>query len=353
MLDKQGTGLLIQLVATYIGAIIGAGFASGQEILQFFVLFGYQGLMGVLLSTILFAYLGGMVMYLSVRLRSGSYQELLNYLLGPWASKFMDLLSLFMLVGGLGVMLSGSGAIMREYMGLPEWLGISLGVGVVIYVILHGLNGLLTINVILVPLKLVGICLIAGLAMFHQGLPQEITFPNEGGIGGHWVWSSFLYVSFNMIVPLAVLSSMGRTITARTGIYAGVLGGIGLGLAVLLVTLAGLAFYPNVANYEVPMLYMASCVSTILRPVFAVLIWLAILTTAIANAHGFASRLAPEGGKRYKFFGIGACLVVLPITYFDFSLLVRILYPLFGYVGLVLLAALLIVPIVKLHKQSW
>lgn len=350
MLYKQGSGLLIKLVATYIGAIIGAGFASGQEILQFFVLFGYQGLMGVLLSTALFAYLGGTVMYLSVRLRAGSYQELLSYLLGPWASKFMDILSLFMLVGGLGVMLSGSGAVMREYMGMPEWLGICLGVGVVIYVILHGLNGLLTINVILVPLKLIGICLIAGLAIINQGLPQEATLLNSKGIGGHWIWASFLYVSFNMIVPVAVLSSMGKTISAKTGIYAGALGGVGLGLAILMVTLAGLTFYPNVANYEVPMLYMASCVSNILRPVFAVLIWVAILTTAIANAHGFASRLAPEGGKRYNFFGIGACLVVLPLTYFDFSFLVKILYPLFGYAGLVLLVSLLIVPIVKLHK---
>lgn len=352
MLTKKGPGILIQLVATYIGAVIGAGFASGQEILQFFVLYGYKGVLGVLLATILFAYLGSMVMVLSVRLKAGSYQELLYYLLGPWASKFMDLLSLFMLVGGLGVMLSGSGAVMQEYMGMPGWFGIGVGVGVVIYVILHGLKGLLAINVILVPLKLVGVCLIAALAVFSQGLPQEITLIEHEGVGGNWLWSSILYVSFNMIVPVAVLSSMGRSITAKTGIYAGLLGGIGLGLAVGMVTLAGLSFYPNVANYEVPMLYMASCISTALRPVFALLIWVAILTTAVANAHGFASRLAPEGGKKYRFYGIGACLVVLPLTYFDFSALVRILYPLFGYAGLILITALLFVPFLKRHKHS-
>ncbi|RYD02452.1 hypothetical protein N752_24285 [Desulforamulus aquiferis] len=81
------------------------------------------------------------------------------------------------------------------------------------------------------------------------------------------------------------------------------------------------------------------------------LIWLAILTTAIANAHGFASRLAPDGGKRYRLFGLAACLGVLPLTVFDFSSLVRFLYPLFGYAGLLLLAAMLIVPIVKSKRK--
>lgn len=342
--------LIIGLVATYMGSIIGAGFASGQEILQFFILFGYKGLLGVIVATVFFAYLGALVLRLSVQLRTGNYQELLSYLLGPWAGKFMDLISIFMLVAGLGIMLAGTGAVVKEYLGLPEWLGIGMAVLVIFLVILRGLKGLLSINIILVPVKLAAVCLIAGLALAHKGLPQELPYVHQQGVGGHWLLASILYVSFNMIVPLAVLSTMGRSISAKIGIFAGVIGGIGLGLAVAMVTLGGLAFYPEIIKYEVPVLYMASCVSNILRPVFALLIWVAMLTTAIANAHGFASRFAPGGGKGYHLYGMASCLIVLPLTYFDFSLLVRFLYPLFGYVGLVLFAALLFVPIIKTRK---
>lgn len=351
MIKREGIGLLIRLVATYVGAVIGAGFASGQEILQFFILFGYQGLLGVLVATFLFAYLGAVVLYLSVKLRSGSYQELLSYLLGPWAGRFMDIVSILMLVGGLGVMLSGSGAVLQEYLGLPRWTGVGLALLVIFFVILRGLTGLLAVNVILVPVKLVAVCLIAGLALADKGLPAELPFTNQQGVGGNWLWSSLLYVSFNMIVPVAVLASVGRSIDKRTGILAGILGGLGLGAAVAMVTLAGLAFYPQVTNYEVPMLYMAACISTALRPVFALLIWAAILTTAIANAHGFASRLAPEGGKRYRLFGFAVCLAVLPLTYLDFSFLVRLWYPLFGYAGMVLFFSLLLVPLLKPRKR--
>ncbi|MEW6697398.1 MAG: hypothetical protein ACOY35_07545 [Bacillota bacterium] len=351
MLKQGSVGLLLQLVATYIGAVIGAGFASGQEILQFFILFGYRGLLGVVVATLLFAYLGAMVLYLSIKLQAGSYRQLLSYLLGTWAGRFMDMVSLLMLVGGLGVMLSGSGAVVQEYLGMPQWMGVGLAVFAILLVIMHGLTGLLTVNVLLVPLKLAAVCLIAGLALANKGLPAELPFINQQGVGGHWLWSSMLYVSFNMIVPLAVLASMGRSIDKKTGISAGILGGLGLGAAVAMVTLAGLAFYPQVTNYEVPMLFMASSVNPVLRPVFALLIWVAILTTAIANAHGFASRLAPEGGKRYRLFGFAVCLAVLPLTYFDFSFLVRLLYPLFGYAGMALFFSLLIVPLLKPRRR--
>ncbi|CCO08335.1 hypothetical protein [Desulforamulus hydrothermalis] len=350
MINKASAGLLVRLTATYVGAVIGAGFASGQEILQFFILHGYRGLLGALLASLLFAYLGGLAMYLGVNLKAGSYREVFNCLWGRRTAQLMDLISLAILAGGLGVMLAGSGAVAEEYLGLPRWLGIAAALLVVFYVIMHGLTGLLTANVILVPVKLAGVCLIAALAVMHRGLPAALPFINQPGVGGHWLWSSLLYVSFNMTVPVAVLSSLGRTADKKTGVYAGVLGGLILGGAVALVTVAGLAFYPEVANYEVPLLYMATCVSSVLRPLFALLIWLAILTTAIANAHGFASRLAPAGGRRYRLCGCILCLAVLPLTLFDFSFLVRVLYPLFGYAGLIIFCSFLIAPLWKPHR---
>ncbi|GAB6179196.1 membrane protein [Desulfotomaculum defluvii] len=350
MINQSNLGLVIRLVATYMGAIIGAGFASGQEILQFFILFGYKGLFGVMVATVFFVYLGAMVLRLSVQLRARNYQELLDYLLGPWAGKLMDLISIFMLMAGLAIMLSGTGAVVQEYLSLPEWIGIGLAVFIIILVILRGLNGFLSINVILVPIKLAAVCLIAGLALAQKGLPPELPYIHTHGVGGHWLLASILYVSYNMIVPMAVLSTTGRSITVKMGIWVGIIGGIGLGIAAAMVTLGGLAFYPKILNYEVPVLYMASCVSNILRPIFALLIWVAMLTTAIANTHGCASRFAPEGGKRYRFYGIASCLMVLPFTYFDFSFLVRLLYPIFGYAGLFLFGTLLIVPFIKNRK---
>ncbi|MTI80678.1 MAG: hypothetical protein FH758_07295 [Firmicutes bacterium] len=344
--------MFIKVLALYIGTVIGAGFASGQEVLQFFISYGVDGIYGVIVVTICFAYLGMIIMYLATKFKSGSYQELLPYLIGPMY-KIMDYLSLIMLLGGLGIMLAGSGAVLNQYLGVPNYIGIFAAVIITITVIFGGVERVLSANLILVPIKLVVVCLITILVISNQAtmVPTQVVPAAKPLVASNWFWASILYVSYNMIVPLAALSSVGRLITPKIGVLAGLTGGIILGVITGLITIAGLSFYPEIAKYPVPMLYMAEAVAPVLRTVFALLIWMAILTTAIANAHGFASRIAPNDGKKYKLTGAGVCIAILPLTTLDFAQLVQKLYPMFGYAGLILLVSLVIMPIIRLIKK--
>jgi uncharacterized membrane protein YkvI len=341
--------LFIKVALVYVGAIIGAGFASGQEIMQFFIVYGYKGLFGVALAAISFIYLGAVIMILATGLGTASYKDLLKYLLGKRLGRLMDYLNLFILAGGLVVMLAGSGAVFAQQLGLSYFFGSALAAAMTCIVITGGLQGVLSANLILVPVKLfilTGVC--AGAFFLQGGIDplQAVSMP-EGKITASWEWSSILYVSYNMICPVAVLSSLGRTVPPGTGIAGGMLGGLLLGVAAALVTTAGLACYPEITSYEIPLLLIAEYLGFALQSLLGLLIWVAILTTAIANAHGLASRLAPEGGPRYKIAGVGITIAALPFAGLNFSKLVQFLYPLFGYVGLVLLVALLLAPFKK------
>jgi len=352
--QKDAILLLTKVVTTYIGTIIGAGFASGQEIMQFFILHGREGLWGATLATFLFAYLGGLVMLLSITMRSVSYREILSFLLGARAGKFMDFLNLIMLLGGLCVMMAGSAAVFGEHFGLPDWTGAMLVAALTSLVIMRGLDGVLTANIVLVPLKFLAIMIISISVLCNgvsQGEPQAAQHQVSGGVTGHWALAGFLYVSYNIVVPVAVLSTLGRTVPLKLGVAGGILGGLLLGLTVFIVTAAGLPYMPKLASHQIPLLYLAGNLGDGLRWALGILIWLAILTTAIADAHGFASRLAPGGGFRYRAWGIGACLLVLPLSEFSFSGLVRLLYPLFGYAGMVLLLSLLLIPFVNFFRK--
>lgn len=353
MQQHSNLNLFVKVTAAYIGAIIGAGFASGQEILQFFIMFSNYGLWGVVLATVMFSYLGALVMYLSARFRSTNYRHLLPYLLGKRAAVLMDWLSLIMLVGGLAVMLAGSGAVFEEHLGLPYWLGTALAATITCLVILGGLQGVLLANLVLVPVKIGAIALVCFLALtWHGTALQTLPVESTAKVAGHWAWSSILYVSYNMIVPVAVLSSLGQTVSARIGVLSGIVGGLVLGATAALITMAGLAFYPEVTSYQVPLLFIASKLGHWLRLIMGVLIWLAILTTAIADAHGFASRLAPRQDGKYKLIGVGIVIAALPLAGLNFTKLVQVLYPLFGYAGLLLLGALIISPIYQRLKGN-
>ncbi|HOV80140.1 MAG TPA: hypothetical protein PK728_08525 [Bacillota bacterium] len=349
---KGGLLVLMKVAMLYMGGVIGAGFASGQEIMQFFILHGRDGMKGVVLATVLFAYLGGLVMFLSVKLKSASYMEIIGFLLGPLGSKLMDVLNLIMLFGGLSVMLAGSAAVFGEQFGLPARAGVLAVALLTSAVVWGGLEGVLTASVFLVPLKFLAVSAISLAALIVAGVDggQAAVFRSGGGVAGHWAPAGFLYVSYNMVVPVAVLASLGKSVSLRTGVAGGALGGLLLGLAVYLVAAAGLAYLPEAAYCQIPLLYLAGHVGPGFRPALGFLIWLAILTTAIASAHGIASRLAPEGGRRYRLFGTGSCLLAFPLSGVGFAGLVRLLYPVFGYAGLVLIISLLLVPVSKLFR---
>jgi uncharacterized membrane protein YkvI len=346
---------LVQVSTLYIGSVIGAGFASGQEIMQFFVLHGSKGLWGAALATIMLAYLGGITMFLAVKIRSGCYRDILSCLMAPAGRKIMDALSLIMLLGGLCAMMAGSAAVFEEHLGLPARAG-SLSVALITaLVILGGLEGVLTANTFLVPIKFTVVALISVAALWSSGVaPEEFVFSARaaGGITGNWILAGMLYVSYNMVAPLAVLSTLGRVVPLKTGVAGGVLGGLLLGAVMFLVILAELAYMPEAGYYQIPLLYLAESLNTGFCRAVGILIWLAILTTAIADAHGFASRLASARKTRYRIYGIGACLLVLPAASFGFSNMVRLLYPLFGYAGLLLTAILLSTPLVVLFARN-
>ncbi|RJX21513.1 MAG: hypothetical protein C4575_03655 [Desulforudis sp.] len=346
------TGAL-KVALLYVGAVIGAGFASGQEILQFFGVYGAMGVWGVALAALMFAYLGAVVQTTAVKLRATSYREVLNYLLGRRLAGVMDYVSMGMLVAGLGVMLAGSGAVFQEQFGLPASCGVLVLAVFVAAVIYTGLNGLVVVNAVLVPLKIilvVVVCLVA--LIVGGGAPEVIEEAVSERMMGNWLLSAFLYVSYNMVVPVAVLSSLGRHLNREQAVLGAVSGGLALGLAASIVTLAVVTFYSELALYQVPMLYLAGILHPVVRTMISVVIWMAVFTTAIANAHGFASRWALPGTVRYRVAGVGATILVIPLAFIDFVSLIGFFYPLFGYAGLVLILALLVRPLGRVFRAG-
>ncbi|AOV07472.1 hypothetical protein BI350_07910 [Sporosarcina ureilytica] len=68
-----------QIGGAFIGVIVGAGFASGQEILQFFSSFGLIGIAGALVATGLFAFIGMNLTQLGSRLQTNSHQSVIYH----------------------------------------------------------------------------------------------------------------------------------------------------------------------------------------------------------------------------------------------------------------------------------
>ena len=112
-----------KITLTYVGAIVGAGFASGQELVRFFAVFQSDGLLGTVVTGLLFAILGALVIGFVNRMDSRNYGQLVAQLFPRKISRLMDLVISFSLWLGLGVMLAGSAALLNTQYNLLPILG--------------------------------------------------------------------------------------------------------------------------------------------------------------------------------------------------------------------------------------
>lgn len=320
-----------QVAAVYIGTVVGAGFASGQEIVQFFTRFGMYGFAGVLCATTLFCWLGWKIMRIARMHHTGQYTTLLRLVCGPRLGYVLNVLVTVFLVGGLSVMVAGVDAIGEEYLGWGHNVGAVVTLALAVLVVCIGLRGILWANMIIVP-SMVGITMYVTVAS-HIDAAAVYTWQPAAGINTTVLWpvAAFLYVSYNLttavpvLAPLAVALRDGRAVR-----WGAVWGGLGLGLLGSAILYTTLDHFPLVLGSEIPMLPIAQAVGPQAALLYAVVLWLEMFTTAIADLYGFAAAISARWPVPFALVVVATAALGFGGSQWGFATLVQYLYPLFG-----------------------
>ena len=308
---------VLQIAAVYIGTIVGAGFATGREIVEFFSKYGFIGFLGMMIAGILFVFLGTKVMLLAVSLKAKSYQEVNLHLFGQKWGYFINGLFFFMLFGVTAVMLSGAGAVFK------------------------GVQGLFAVNVVVVPIMIL-FCL----QLFFQGVSNPSFFQYFFHIPSdvnHWksIISPFLYSAFNIGLAQAVLVPVAYEVNDRTVIkYGGILGGICLTL-ILVASHVALVTVPDAMAFDIPNAMLMKNLAQPFYWIFIIVMYGEIFTSLVGNVFGLEKQV-----KRYvKMNSLLIFICILTLAYFasiiQYRTLLSFLYPIFGYVCLLFLILLL------------
>ncbi|BCJ85417.1 YkvI family membrane protein [Effusibacillus dendaii] len=339
-MQKQQIKQSLQIGFTYIGTVVGAGFASGQEILQFFTVYGEWSYLGILISVLLFAWVGGKMLLLGAKLKANSYRELNAYLFGERLALWIDLFMLVMLFGVTVAMLAGVGALFDENFQLPFELGVLVTMAATYFTIMRGMQGILAANTIIVPVMMTLVCFIFLKTAWTTGMRTSTVIPQPSG---SWLTSAISYAAFNLGLASSVLVPLGNEIKDRkTLVLGGCVGSVGLGIMLLGANFALTTHFPTVLNYQVPMAFLISTSGALLQTIFVLVLWGEIFSTLIANVYGLGSQLiAPYPAEK------GPLLIVLILTsaffvsQIGFTKIVTYLYPIFGYLSFLLMTLLL------------
>ncbi|WP_427340688.1 YkvI family membrane protein [Caloranaerobacter sp. DY30410] len=305
-------------------------------------MFGIKGLLGITVSGILFCIIGIIILVSVYKNDLNGYQDFLVSMLGNKLSTVFEVIILFFLFGGYCVMLAGSGAIFFEQFHLPYNIGIFIMGIATLITFLFSIKGISVVNQIIVPLLLAGIITLSMLVISKEGLVFSNYKGAEISITGNWLTSSIIYVSYNCISVLVVMSTLSSIIPNKTeAIKGGLFGGLCLLVLAVFILIPLLILYTDVFNLEIPMLKAAKYLGKNGETIYSLILWCAMFTTAIANGFGCIRRVSKIIKIDERLFSILFVFLTIPMAKIGFSSLISILYPLYGMIGIPILVSII------------
>lgn len=341
----------IMRIMKYAGAFaacaIGSGFATGQEIMQFFSAYGQKGIWGTIVTTILFTWCGATFMRHGYQHNLTTPKECTVFYFGKKAGAVIEAVFQIFLFGVFSIMIAGAGATMSEYFGISPMIGrIGMSVLAMVTVIL-GLQKFTDVLGSLGPVIVICAILIGIITIVRHG--SQISVAEEvlavapvTKVEGGWLWSALLYPAFNAVVVIFLSCCVGSTAASeKEATWGGIVGGIIFGGAIIVMNLGLLSNLDSVLSASVPTLVLAREIGPIIATLFSIIICIGIFTTIVPSLWGIVRHFATDGTKKSIFLTILFSVLGLALGLTDFKALVNIIYPFSGYAGLILFGFML------------
>lgn len=323
---------------TFAGTLIGAGFASGQELLQFFITYGSMGFLGIFFAGILFAGLGGRLLMISRNQQLKNCAGLMRYLCGRKTGSFFESAISCFLFTVLVIMLAAAGNVCHERFALSPTYGYGLLTASIIFAARRGIRSITHINSVTTPFLTLVIVIVSLSSLNYHNYSAEI-FPIAAHYSAqpapHWLISCILYVSYNLALATTVLVPLGSSIRSRTAIRLGSLfGGLLLAALSFLIVATILIHYPQILSVQIPMLMISCSQDPLHAALYTAVFAVALFTTSTACLYGCAAKLRtllPIGNLPSL---ILTALAAACCTQIGFSRLIAVAFPIFGYLSL-------------------
>lgn len=325
----------MELVFTFVGTMVGAGFASGQEIRKYFADFGGYGIIGIIFVSILFIVIGEKIMLMGYLRKAESYNEILGYGFKCRFRKAIDYCLCFFLVATASTMFSGTGAFLNQALGLNYAVGSLIMAVITFLIVIIGIKRIMKISTFIVPLLIFFTCAISVLSLWNVNI-GELTLIHEIKYKDTFfaLLSSLIYGSYNITMGLSILPSLGSSAKNEKEIrIISVFSGIIIGIFGCIIYFALLANYDKIQEVEIPIAVLAGNSYSI---IYGISFLIAVLTTAVGCMYGIYTRF----NKNILGFAF-ICLNGYFISLFGFSVLVARLYYVMGIFGVFLIAMLL------------
>lgn len=334
----------IKIGFAYVGIVVGAGFSTGQEVMQFFTPYGLWSYLGVIMSGLILGFAGRQVAKIGTAFDAQNHESTLDYLFGGVFSKVIDYLLIFFLFGISVTMIAGAGSTFEESFGIPTWLGALIMVIAIYITLLMDFNKIVRALGMVTPFLIILVVIIAVFYLFNGNISfAEVnkTVPEAS------IWKGIIYgiiygglafaVGFSTIVAIGGDASK-RKISGAGALF----GGVVYTILLALINFALQSEYPTIKEASIPTLSLANEINPWIGLVLSIIMLAVMYNTILGLTYSFAARFTEPYSKRYHVFIVAMVLVAYALSFVGFADLINFLYPIMGVIGLVVVIAVLI-----------
>lgn len=339
----------IKVAMALVGLLVGAGFASGQEVIQYFLSFGYIGIVGAVVSGVIIFVVGTTIFQLGSYYLADDHSAVFNRVSSPLVSKYMDYATMFSLFAFGFVMVAGAGSNLNQQFGFAPWVGATI---MTVFLVLSGFLNVDRITDVIstiTPFLIVAIIVAFGITIMN--MPDSLNEMNEialqqspaDGVFNNWLLAA---VNYGTLVNIMAVSMMlviaGSQMNPRTAGVGGLLGG--LIFAILLVILNFILFFnmDKVAGADMPLLAVFDSMHPTVGVIVSIIIYMMIYNTAVGMFYAMARRLTHKHPERFRVVYFTVVGIGFVLSFVGFADLISWVYPAIGYLGIILTIAILI-----------
>lgn len=285
------------------GVVIGGGYGTGREIVEYFVQYGPSGaLRGMFLLTLpIWIIILAVTFEFARMFRAYDYRTLLQHLLGKFWITF-EIFYILLLVIVLAVVGSAAGTLLRDYFSIPYLVGVSAMLIAIAFLAFKG-SGLIerffTVWSALIYAVYIAFFVVA-LMKFGEAITETL---KSGDAHPGWQVSGFRYGLYNMVVIPAILFAARHLHTRKEALLSGAIAAvIGL-LPGFLFLIAIFGQYPQVISEEIPAVFVMEKAGTpILLGAFIIVLFGTLIQTGTGFIHGVNERIQSAFQSKGKVF---------------------------------------------------
>lgn len=301
------------------------------------------GLFGILISITLMSYIIYKTFKIVIKNNINSYQAFIENIMPSKLKEnkilcftINNIINIFLLIT-FNIMVAGFATYFMQELNISKWYGAMLIAILAFITLSNNIDGIIKINTLLIPIIILliiflGINKIEFVPIVGNNVQNRIEF----------VISSILYASYNSITLIPILISLKKQInTKKSSLILSIFVAIIMLILSVFIFLLMNTFISEILGIEIPVVYIANKLGNVAKYVYGIVILIAIFTTAVCAGYGFLSNVT-KNRKSYILSAGIMCIFSILIGQIGFSNLINLLYPIFGYLGIVQLIFLII-----------